>query len=57
MDNIEAMPTAVNYALLGEALTAFEVAQATLSPENQITDTRETAVTLDCFTYDYSRQE
>ncbi|BDI17257.1 hypothetical protein ANSO36C_30590 [Nostoc cf. commune SO-36] len=51
------MPTAVNYALLGEALTAFEAAQATLSLENQITDTRETAVTLDCFTYDNSRQE
>ncbi|MEH2270186.1 MAG: hypothetical protein V7K68_17390 [Nostoc sp.] len=27
MDNIEAMPKAVNYALLEEALTAFEAAK------------------------------
>ncbi|MEH2259282.1 hypothetical protein [Nostoc sp.] len=58
MDNIEAMPTAVNYALLEEALTAFEAvnkllttAQVALSPENQFRDTRKTAATLDCFTY------
>ncbi|MHC5765583.1 MAG: hypothetical protein ACYTXI_08115 [Nostoc sp.] len=58
MDNIEAMPTTVNYALLDEALTTFEAvkkplttAQVTLSPENQFRNTRETAATLDCFTY------
>jgi len=52
------MPTAVNYALLEKALTAFEaakklltIAQVTLSPENQSRDTRETATTLDCFAY------
>ncbi|WP_158680317.1 hypothetical protein [Nostoc sp. 'Lobaria pulmonaria (5183) cyanobiont'] len=51
------MPTAVNYALLEEALTAFEAinkllttAQVALFPENQFRD-RETAATLDCFTY------
>ncbi|WP_435024200.1 hypothetical protein [Nostoc sp. CALU 1950] len=64
LDNIEAMPTAVNYALLEEALTAFEAAkkllttaQVALSLENQFRDTRETAATLDCFTYNLSRQE
>ncbi|BBD65973.1 hypothetical protein NIES4072_03480 [Nostoc commune NIES-4072] len=58
MDNIEAMPTAVNYALLEKALTAFEaakklltIAQVALSPENQSRDTRETAATLDRFAY------
>ncbi|MDZ7969413.1 MAG: hypothetical protein RM368_31460 [Nostoc sp. DedSLP03] len=58
MDNIEAMPTAVNYALLEKALTAFEAvknflttAQVALSPENQFRDTKETAATLDCSTY------
>ncbi len=47
-----------HYALLEEALTAFEAvnklsttAQVALSPENQFRDTRETAATLDCFTY------
>ncbi|MBN3944315.1 MAG: hypothetical protein V7L21_24235 [Nostoc sp.] len=63
MDNIEAMPTAVNYALLEEVLTVFEAvnkllttAQVALSPENQFRD-RETAATLECFTYYPSRQE
>ncbi|MEH1970041.1 MULTISPECIES: hypothetical protein [unclassified Nostoc] len=63
MDNIEAMPTAVNYALLEKALTAFEAAkkllttaQVALFLENQFRDTKETAATLDCFTYDPSRQ-
>ncbi|MCL6750714.1 hypothetical protein KBT16_06845 [Nostoc sp. CCCryo 231-06] len=58
MDNIEAMPTAVNYALLEKVLTAFEaakklltIAQVALTPENQFRDTRETAATLDCFAY------
>ncbi|MEH2354622.1 hypothetical protein [Nostoc sp.] len=58
MDNIEAMPTAVDYAILEKALTAFEAvnktlatAQVALSPENQFRNTRETAATLDCFTY------
>ncbi|MCC5656763.1 hypothetical protein LC608_07145 [Nostoc sp. XA010] len=58
MDNIEAMPTAVNYALLEKALTAFEaakkvltIAQVALFLENQSRDTRETAVTLDYFAY------
>ena len=52
------MPTAVNYALLEKALTAFEaakklltIAQVALTPENQFRDTRETAATLDCFAY------
>ncbi len=52
------MPTAVNYALLEKALTAFEaanklltIAQVALSSENQFRDTRETAATLDCFAY------
>ncbi|MEH1871113.1 hypothetical protein [Nostoc sp.] len=47
MDYIEAMPTAVNYALLEKALTAFDtakklltIAQVPLSPENQSRDTR-----------------
>ncbi|MFN6531380.1 hypothetical protein [Nostoc sp. ChiSLP03a] len=64
MDNIEAMPTAVNYALLEKALTAFEAvknflttAQVALSPENQFRDTKETAATLDCSTYYPNRQE
>ncbi|MEH1830784.1 MAG: hypothetical protein V7L29_01540 [Nostoc sp.] len=64
MDNIEAMPTAVNYALFEEALTTFEAAKKllttaklTLSPENQFRDTRETAAILNCFAYDPSRQE
>lgn len=64
MDNIEAMPTAVNYALLESVLTAFEAAkkllttaQVALFPENQFRDFRETAATLDCFAYDLSRQE
>ncbi|MEH2368575.1 hypothetical protein [Nostoc sp.] len=58
MDIIKAMPTAVDYALLEQALTAFEAvkkplstAQVALSPENQFRNTRETAATLDCFTY------
>ncbi|MEA5624788.1 hypothetical protein [Nostoc sp. UHCC 0251] len=58
MDNREAMPTAVNYALLEKALTAFEAAkkllttaQVALSLENQFRDTSETAATLDCFAY------
>ncbi|MEH2237584.1 hypothetical protein [Nostoc sp.] len=58
------MPTAVNYALLESAFTAFEAAkkllttaQAAVSLENQFKDTREIAVTLDCFAYDPSRQE
>ncbi|HYX13751.1 MAG TPA: hypothetical protein VE944_05155 [Nostoc sp.] len=58
MDNIEAMPTALNYALLEKALTPFEaakklltIAQVALSPENQSRDTKETATTLDCFAY------
>jgi hypothetical protein len=52
------MPTAVNYALLDEALTTVEAvrkplttAQVALSPENQFRNTRETAAALDCFTY------
>ena len=64
MNNIEAMPTAVNYALLEKALTVFEaankllaIAQVALSPENQSRDTRETAATLDCFAYHPSPQE
>ncbi len=59
MDNLEAMPTAVNYAFLESALTVFEAAkkllttaQVALSPENQFRDTRKTAATLDCFAYD-----
>ncbi|MEH2302684.1 hypothetical protein [Nostoc sp.] len=62
MDNIKAMPTAVNYALLESALTAFEAAkklvatvQVALSLENQF-DIRETAATLDYFAYEPSRQ-
>ncbi|WP_292709794.1 hypothetical protein [Nostoc sp. NMS2] len=58
------MPTAVNYALLESALTAFEAAnklltttQVPLSPENLFIEIRETAVRLDCFAYDPSRQE
>ncbi|MCC5645038.1 hypothetical protein LC607_19270 [Nostoc sp. CHAB 5824] len=58
MDNIKAI------AVLEEALTAFEAAkkllttaQVALSLENQFRDTRETAVTLDCFTYDPGPQE
>ncbi|MBN4003379.1 hypothetical protein [Nostoc sp. LPT] len=58
------MPTAVNYALLESALTAFlavkkllTTVQVALSLENQFRDTRETAATLDCFTYYPSRQE
>ncbi|MEH2314419.1 MAG: hypothetical protein V7K35_24160 [Nostoc sp.] len=58
------MPTAVNYALLESALTAFEAAnklvatlQVALSLENQFIDIRETAATLDCLAYDPSRQE
>ncbi|MFS0517668.1 hypothetical protein ACEYW6_23540 [Nostoc sp. UIC 10607] len=31
MDNIEAMPTAVNYAFLEEALTALEAAKKLLT--------------------------
>ncbi|MEH1781657.1 hypothetical protein [Nostoc sp.] len=64
MDNIEAMPTVVNYALLEEALTAFEavkklltVAQVAFSLENQFRDTRKNTATLRCFTYYPSRQE
>ncbi|MEH2391465.1 MAG: hypothetical protein V7K21_07205 [Nostoc sp.] len=64
MENIEAMPTAVNYALLESALTAFEAAKklvatvrVALSLENQFIDIRETAVTLECFAYDPSYQE
>jgi hypothetical protein len=64
LDNTEAMPTEVNYALLEEALIAFEAvkklltkAQVALSPENKFADPRETAATLDCFTYNPSRQE
>lgn len=56
------MPTAVNYALLESALTAFEAAkklvatvQVALSLENQF-DIRETAATLDYFAYEPSRQ-
>ncbi|MBE8988873.1 hypothetical protein [Nostoc sp. LEGE 12450] len=58
------MPTVVNYALLESVLTAFEAAkkllttaQVALSPENLFREIRETAATLDCFTYDPSRQE
>ncbi|MEH1765741.1 hypothetical protein [Nostoc sp.] len=64
LDNIEAMPTAVNYALLEKALTAFEavkklltIAQVAFSPENQFRDTRKTAATLSYFAYYPSRQE
>ncbi|MBN3924918.1 hypothetical protein [Nostoc sp. NMS4] len=64
MDNIEAMPTAVNYAILEEALIALEAvkkllttAQVAFFPENQFGDSRETAATLVCFTYYPSRQE
>lgn len=53
MDKIEAMPTAVNYALLEKALTVFEaanklltIAQVALTPENQFRDTRETALPI-----------
>ncbi|MDM9582943.1 hypothetical protein [Nostoc sp. GT001] len=52
------MPTAANYALLDEALIAFEAvkkplitAQVALSPDNKFRNTRENAATLDCFTY------
>jgi hypothetical protein len=58
LDNIEAMPTAVNYALLEKALTAFEaakklltIAQVALSPENQSRDTRVSTAAFDCFAY------
>ncbi|MEH1823373.1 MAG: hypothetical protein V7L31_30595 [Nostoc sp.] len=58
------MPTAVNYALLKKALTAFEavkklltIAQVALSPENQFRHTRKTAATLSYFAYYPSRQE
>jgi hypothetical protein len=54
---IEAMPRLVNYALLEEVLTGFEAVQVALSLENQFRDTRETAVKLDCFAYNLSRQE
>jgi hypothetical protein len=58
------MPTAVNYALLESALTAFEAAnklliktQVPLSPENLFIEIRETAVTFDCLAYNPSRQK
>ncbi|MBD2246152.1 hypothetical protein [Nostoc sp. FACHB-888] len=64
MDNLEAMPTAVNYAFLESALTVFEAAkkllttaQVALSPENQFRDTRKTVAILDCFAYDPDPQE
>ncbi|MEH2161821.1 MAG: hypothetical protein V7K38_12415 [Nostoc sp.] len=64
MDNIGAMPTGVNYALLESALTAFEAAKKILtigqvphSAENPFISIRETAATLDCFAYDPSSQE
>ncbi|WP_392481156.1 hypothetical protein [Nostoc sp. C110] len=64
MDNIRAIPTAINYALLESVLTAFEAAkkllttaQVTFSPENLFIEIRETAATLDCFAYDPSCRE
>jgi hypothetical protein len=64
LENIEAMPTAVNYALLEEALTAFEAAKKILTTilsstflRKSFRDTRETTATPDCFIYNPSCQE